>query len=164
VTAHPEGKHLVMATEATVRLGAYSKAITSLDPHAQVREQACEMMVSLAEEGWSDGEIARSIVRRYLDAADGYDPDTIILGCTHFPLLKDTIRDVADPNVVLVDSASTTADVVSAALESQAAKRASDAAGWLRLLATDGATRFARVGGQFLGRDLSYDDVELVDL
>jgi len=164
VTAHPEGKHLVMATEATVRLGAYSKAITSLDPHAQVREQACEMMVSLAEEGWSDGEIARSIVRRYLDAADGYDPDTIILGCTHFPLLKDTIRDVADPNVVLVDSASTTADVVSAALESQAAKRASEAAGWLRLLATDGATRFARVGGQFLGRDLSYDDVELVDL
>jgi len=164
VTAHPAGKHLVMATEATVRLGAYSKAIRSRDPRADVREQACEMLVSLAEEGWSDGEIARSIVRRYLDEANEHDPDTIILGCTHFPLLRDTISEVAGPGVILVDSASTTADVVSAALETDGAKRVSDATGTLRLLATDGATRFARVGGQFLGQDLSHGDVELVDL
>lgn len=164
VTAHPGGKHLVMATEATVRLGAYSKAIKSRDPQAEVREQACEMLVSLAEEGWSDGSIARAIVRRYLDEADGHDPDTIILGCTHFPLLKETIREVADPGVILVDSASTTANVVSAALESEKAMRVGGGAGTLRLLATDGATRFARVGGQFLGRNLSFQDVELVDL
>ena len=153
-----------MATEATVLLGAYNKAIKSRDPQADVREQACEMMVSLAEEGWSDGSIARAIVRRYLDEVEGYAPDTIILGCTHFPLLKGTIREVADPGVILVDSASTTADVVSAALKSDNAMRVGDAAGTLRLLATDGATRFARVGGQFLGRNLSYSDVELVDL
>jgi len=164
VAAHPAGKHLVMATEATVRLGAYSQAIKSRDPRAQVREHACEMLVSLAEEGWSDGNIARAIVRRYLDEADGHDPDTIILGCTHFPLLKETIREVADPGVILVDSASTTADVVSAALAADGVMRAGDTVGTLRLLATDGATRFARVGGQFLGRDLRYDDVELVDL
>ena len=65
--AHPGGRHLVLATEATVRLGAYSKAITALDPQAVVREHACEMLVSLAEEGWSDGDIARAIVQRYLD-------------------------------------------------------------------------------------------------
>jgi len=164
VTAHPGGRHLVMATEATVRLGAYSKAIKLLDPRAEVREQACEMLVSLAEEGWSDGSIARAIVRRYLDEAEGHDPDTIILGCTHFPLLKETIGDVADPGVILVDSASTTAGVVSAALEADNAMRVADTTGTLRLLATDGATRFARVGGQFLGRNLSYSDVELVDL
>lgn len=164
VAAHPGGRHLVLATEATVRLGAYGKAIVSRDPHAKVREQACEMLVSLAEEGWSDGDIARAIVRRYLDEADGHHPDTIILGCTHFPLLRDTIREVADPGVTLVDSASTTADVVRASLETGGATRDGRTPGTLRLLATDGVTRFVRVGGQFLGRDLSPGDVELVDL
>jgi glutamate racemase len=162
--AHPGGRHLVLATEATVRLGAYSRAITARDPEARVREHACEMLVSLAEEGWSDGDIARAIVRRYLDEADGHDPDTIILGCTHFPLLRDTIGEVADAGVVIVDSASTTADVVRATLAEDGTMRDSKQPGTLRLLATDGATRFARVGGQFLGHDLSYSDVELVDL
>jgi glutamate racemase len=151
VRARPGGRHLVLATEATVALGAYRKAIAARDPDANVREKACEMLVSLAEEGWSEGEIARV-------------PDTIILGCTHFPLLKDTIRDVAEDDVMLVDSASTTAAVVCQELENLGARRAIDEPGSLRLLATDGATRFARVGGQFLGQDLSFRDVELVDL
>ncbi len=164
VAARPGGKHLVLATEATVRLSAYRTAIEKRDNAAEVRELACEMLVSLAEEGWSDGEIARSIVRRYLDEANGMQPDTIILGCTHFPLLRDTIGDVADDGVALIDSASTTADVVCKALDSSDARRATHTPGTLRLLATDSATRFARVGGQFLGHDLSYEDVELVDL
>jgi glutamate racemase len=164
VEARPAGKHLVLATEATVGLGAYRIAIAERDPVAEVREQACEMLVSLAEEGWSNGEIARAIVRRYLDEATVAVPDTIILGCTHFPLLKDTIQDVADDDIVVVDSASTTARVVREVLERGALRRNSDSPGLLRLLATDGATRFARVGGQFLGRELSHRDVELVDL
>ena len=164
VEAKPAGKHLVLATEATVGLGAYRTAISERDPVAEVWEQACEMLVSLAEEGWSNGEIARAIVRRYLDEAKVAVPDTIILGCTHFPLLKDAIRDVADDDIVVVDSASTTARVVRQVLEGGALRRNSDLPGSLRLLATDGATRFARVGGQFLGRELSYRDVELVDL
>jgi len=164
VKARPGGRHLVLATEATVRLGAYGKAIAERDSAAEVREQACEMLVSLAEEGWSDGSIARAIVQRYLDEANGHDPDTIILGCTHFPLLKSTIKEVADESVTLVDSASTTAEVVRAALNANGMRRNSESPGTLRLLATDGATRFARVGGQFLGHDLRYSDVELVDL
>ena len=164
VTAKPGGKHLVLATEATVGLGAYRTAISERDPGAQIQEQACEMLVSLAEEGWSNGDIARAIVRRYLDEAAGGVPDTIILGCTHFPLLKDTIRDIAGDGIVVVDSASTTARVVREVLETAGMMRKSDSPGSLRLLATDGATRFARVGGQFLGRDLSHRDVELVDL
>ena len=162
--AHPGGRHLVLATEATVRLGAYSRAIAALDPQAVVREHACEMLVSLAEEGWSDGDIARAIVQRYLDEADGHNPDTIILGCTHFPLLKDTIQSVADAGVMIVDSASTAAEAVRDALIENDVMRDSDQPATLRLLATDGATRFARVGGQFLGHELSYKDVELVDL
>lgn len=164
VAAHTGGKHLVLATEATVGLGAYRQAVESLDPAAEVREKACEMLVALAEEGWSDGDIATAIVRRYLDEANGFAPDTIILGCTHFPLLRDTIAGVAGESVVLVDSASTTAAVVRATLEADDALRQADTPGTLRLLATDGATRFARVGGRFLGHSLTYKDVELVDL
>lgn len=164
VAAKPGGKHLVLATEATVGLRAYRTAIAERDPGAEVQEQACEMLVSLAEEGWSNGEIASAIVRRYLDEAAGGTPDTIILGCTHFPLLKGTIQSIAGDGIVVVDSASTTARVVREVLETGGMTRKSDSPGSLRLLATDGATRFARVGGQFLGRDLSHQDVELVDL
>jgi glutamate racemase len=164
VTASPGGRHLVLATEATVRLGAYRRAIQSRDSEARITEQACEMMVALAEEGWSDGDIARAIVRRYLDEAGNDAPDTIILGCTHFPLLKDTIRAVAHDGVTLVDSASTTADAVSRLLDEHRARRAGQVTGSLRLLATDGTMRFARVGGRFLGHDLLPSDIELVDL
>jgi glutamate racemase len=164
VAARPGGRHLVLATEATVRLGAYRQAIAARDAGAEVREQACEMLVALAEEGWSSGDIARSIVRRYLDAADGDSADTIILGCTHFPLLRDVISSVAAADIALVDSASTTAEVVRATLEERGLRRRGDTPGTLRLLATDSATRFARVGGQFLGRNLSYKDIEIVDL
>ena len=137
VAAKPAGKHLVLATEATVGLCAYRTAISERDPGAEIQEQACEMLVSLAEEGWSNGDIARAIVRRYLDEAAGGSPDTIILGCTHFPLLKDTIRDIAGDGIVVVDSASTTARVVREVLETGGMTRKSDSPGSLRLLATD---------------------------
>jgi glutamate racemase len=164
VAARPSGRHLVLATEATVRLGAYRKAISALDAGAAIREQACELLVALAEEGWSEGGIASAIVQRYLDEADGPQPDSIILGCTHFPLLRNTIREVAGENVALIDSAGTTAEVVRTTLEASGMRRGGRDAGRLRLLATDSPTRFARVGGQFLGHDLSFRDVELVDL
>jgi len=161
-----EGRHLVLATEATVRLGAYRRAISALDPGAHIKEQACEMLVSLAEEGWTAGPIAESIVQRYLDeaAADGFRADSIILGCTHFPLLRDTISAAAGPAVAVVDSANTTAAVVQQTLRSAGRLSANKDAGELMLLATDGISRFARVGGQFLGRALSAADVHLVDL
>ncbi len=166
VAAKPGGSHLVLATEATVRLGAYRKAIASKDSRANVREQACEMLVSLAEEGWTRGDIATAIVQRYLDEAREGDfrADTIILGCTHFPLLRDTITDLVDDSVAVVDSAVTTAAVVRETLRSIDNLRGTAEPGDLRLLATDGITRFARVGGQFLGEPLTADDVQLVDL
>jgi glutamate racemase len=166
VTARPGGAHLVLATEATVHLGAYRKAIEARDPAATVRERACELLVALAEEGWTSGDIANRIIERYLgDATDReFQADTIILGCTHFPLLKEAIRAVASDDVQLIDSASTTAVVVAEALESGGLRRTHAEPGALRFLATDGATRFARVGGQFLGQPLVYSDVEIVDL
>jgi len=166
VHARPGGSHLVLATEATVRLAAYSNAIESRDEQATVREQACEMLVSLAEEGWTDGDIATRIIRRYLDEANegGFEANSIILGCTHFPLLKEAIREVVGETVAIVDSASTTAHAVRETLQSGGQMRTARETGDQRFLATDGATRFARVGGQFLGHALTFRDVELVDL
>lgn len=166
VAARPGGRHLVLATEATVRLGAYRRAILEIDPLAQVDELACELLVSLAEEGWNDGVIAEAIVNRYLDQLDtaSRNPDSVILGCTHFPLLRETFTSVFDSAVSIVDSASTTAAAAHELLESLHIGNQQEVSGSLKLLATDGATRFARVGGQFLGEELAADDVTLVDL
>ncbi|MEM1174404.1 MAG: glutamate racemase [Pseudomonadota bacterium] len=159
-------RHLVLATEATVRLGAYRDAIQRLSADASVRELACEMLVALAEEGWTDDDISRQCLRRYLQPVfdAGYRPDTVILGCTHFPLLKQAVDDVVEPGTRVVDSASTTAATVKALLSSRDLAREDSGDGSLQLLATDGATRFARVGGQFLGYSLSTTDIEIVDL
>jgi glutamate racemase len=166
VAACPGGKHLVLATEATVQLGAYRQAIVARDPAARVGELACELLVSLAEEGWNTGAIAEAIVRRYLDEAGeaASELDTVILGCTHFPLLRQTFAEVLDGSVAIVDSASTTAVAARELLAELAILNEERRRGQLRLLATDGATRFARVGGQFLGQALTWKDVTLVDL
>jgi glutamate racemase len=168
VGACPAGRHLVLATEATVALHAYRDAIGALDAEASVQELACELLVALAEEGWTGGSIAESIVHQYLrpflSGTQSPPPDTIILGCTHFPILRDAIRAVAGDALSIVDSASTTAAAVEDLLGSCGLLREGRDRGILELLATDGAKRFARVGGAFLGSGLSADDVRLVDL
>ncbi len=160
------GAHLVLATEATVRLGAYSEAIKAQDASADVRELACELLVSLAEEGWTDGPIATGIVARYLQplVEASYQPDCVILGCTHFPLLREAIAGAVAGGTSIVDSASTTAEFARQVLADAGLANTSSAAGALRLLATDGATRFSRVGGRFLGERLATSDIEIVDL
>jgi glutamate racemase len=166
VSARPACRHLVLATEATVRLGAYGKAIRELDLAASVDELPCEMLVALAEEGWTGGAIAEAIIRRYLESClDGPGcPESIILGCTHFPLLREAIASVAGDGISIVDSAGTTAAVVAERLASEGLARSGTGNGRLELLATDGPRRFARVGGAFLGATLSPDDIEIVDL
>jgi len=163
----PGGRHLVLATEATVSLQAYAKAIRRLDGVASISELACEMLVALAEEGWQQGAVTEGIIRKYLDPFLAMDvasrPQSIILGCTHFPILRQAIRTVVGDTVSMVDSAGTTAAVVENFLRGNNVQKDSGS-GTLQLLATDGARRFARVGGSFLGADLVADDVELIDL
>ncbi|MGB5165162.1 MAG: glutamate racemase [Woeseiaceae bacterium] len=164
VAARPAGAHLVLATEATVGLGAYRRALQSLDAAASVSELACEMLVALAEEGWTDGEIAATIVQRYLTQIPdpAFRPDSVILGCTHFPLLREPIARAFAADVSIVDSASTTASHARDVLTKM--DLLGDSEPSLRLLATDGAARFARVGGRFLEQDLTAADIEIVDL
>ncbi len=161
-------RHLVLATEATTRQLAYTQAILELEPDAIVQEVACTMFVALAEEGWGEGEIALATAEKYLEVFrsghHGSRPDTAILGCTHFPLLRQTIAAALGEGIAIVDSAQTTAERVAEVLERDGLATASSSEGTLRLLATDGAERFARVGGNFLGHELGAADVEVVDL
>jgi glutamate racemase len=128
------------------------------------------LFVALAEEGLITGPIVEAIAHRYLDdifaIPETQQPDTLVLGCTHFPVLIDSLRKVVGDRVVIVDSALTAAVALEQELARTGLRRSGmpSKAAWLRLLATDGRERFARVGGIFLGEALSADDVELVDL
>lgn len=163
------GRIAVLATESTVRGGAYQAAITRLRPDAIVTARACPLFVALAEEGWTDGPIVEGVIHRYLDdvfvaGAAVAHPDTLLLGCTHFPVLVPALRKVLGPDVAIVDSAATTAASLADVLAGRGVLRHDQAAGRVMLLATDGPERFARVGAVFLGRPLAPADVEIVDL
>jgi glutamate racemase len=163
------GRIAVLATESTVRGGAYQAEIARRRPDAVVTARACPLFVALAEEGWTDGPIVEGVIHRYLDqvfeaGAATALPDTLVLGCTHFPVLAPALRKVLGPAVAIVDSAATTASVLVDVLEQHGLLRHDQAAGKITLLATDGPERFARVGAMFLGRPLAPADVEIVDL
>ncbi|MCA9715396.1 MAG: glutamate racemase [Myxococcales bacterium] len=160
------GHMLVVATEGTVRSGAYRRAIEARRPGAVVHSAPCSLFVALAEEGWVDGPIVEAVARRYLEPELLEDPalDCVVLGCTHFPVLRDAIARVVGPAVELVDSAVTTARVVADRLRSRGMSAPPANAAALSLMATDAPTRFARAGAVFLGAAISEDEVEVVDL
>jgi glutamate racemase len=164
------GRIAVIATESTVRGGAYQRAIARRLPSAVVSARACPLFVALAEEGWNDGPIVEAVAHRYLDelfgdASADARPDTLVLGCTHFPVVAPTLQAVLGPEVSIVDSAATTAAALAGVLSEGGLNRpATSSGGSLTLLATDGAARFARVGGMFLGRALDPARVEIVDI
>lgn len=159
------GRIGVLATESTVRGGAYQHAILNLRRNARVFARACPMLVTLAEDGWIDGDVPERIVSSYLGAFlhGGESIDTLLLGCTHFPILRDVLARVAGAGVTLVDSAETTAQHVATAIERTAGAALEPHAARL-LLATDDRHRFARVGRYFLGEALAAEDIELIDL
>ena len=111
VAATRSGAIAVLATEGTIRGGAYERAIARRNPQATVRGIACPLFVALAEEGLVDGPIVELIAERYLAGVRELDVDTVLLGCTHFPVLAAAIARVLGPQVRLVDSAATTASV-----------------------------------------------------
>jgi glutamate racemase len=164
------GSIAVIATEGTVRGGAYQQAILRIRPEARVNAEPAPLFVALAEEGLNEGSIANDIACHYLkpmfsSADTGTSaPDTLVLGCTHFPMLAGAIRRAVGSDVQIVDSAQTTAASVDARLRKAGLATAEVGAGTVRLLATDGRERFARVGSRFLKRSISADEVELVDL
>jgi glutamate racemase len=164
--ASRSGHIAVLATEGTVRGGAYQRAIARLNPSARVAAQACSLFVALAEEGWTDGAIAEAIAHRYVDELFRGDPriDTLLLGCTHFPVLAAALRAVVGASITIVDSAETTANAVEAELRDRRLLSAASHSPAPILQATDSPERFARVGSRFLGESFDPSQVELVDL
>ncbi len=169
--ASKTGHIAVIATESTVRGEAYPLAIRKIRPDAVVEQAACSLFVALAEEGWVEGELLEQILARYLQPLLAAHPesktvDCLVLGCTHFPVLKQAIAAVAGPNVSLVDSAETTAQVLKLRLDAvdlSAPERVSTME-QVQFLVTDGPERFARVASIFFGDKIGAHSVSLVDL
>ncbi len=157
------GRIAVLATEGTVKGGAYVDAILALRPDAHVTQIAAQIFVALAEEGWSEGEAVDAVTQRYLAHLDAR-VDTVVLGCTHFPLLAGAIARQVGASRRVVDSAATTARAAAAALAARNLATQSVRAGEMRLLAPDSPERFARVGARFLGSSIAERNVETIDL
>jgi glutamate racemase len=153
------GRIAVLSTEGTARTGSYPRAICRIRPDARVFSVACSLLVAVAEEGWHEGPIAESIVRKYVEplfADVDHAPDVIVLGCTHFPLLTNAIRAVVGNAVAIIDSG----DAIAKGLALPPAA----GVGSCSFQVTDGPERFAQVAARFLGRDVAAQDVELVEI
>lgn len=167
----------VLGTAGTIGSGAYTRAVASLSSRTEVIGQAAPLLVALAEDGWTDGEVPRLVVRRYLSAFFGPDPGVpgiprdarvgcVVLGCTHFPLFRELIerelRDLGGRGIPVVDSASETANDVMRFLGERGMAKESTERGDLSVLVTDMPKSFESVASRFLGETLG--SVEQVDL
>ena len=143
----------VIGTAATISSGAYEKEIKRLLPQAKVFTQTCPLFVPLAEEGWTNGSITLDIVRRYLKVFSKTKIDTLILGCTHYPLLKRVIQKIMASNIRLIDPAYYTAQearnvLISYGLEA----RGSRGGNKIQFYVSDEAEKFSSLGEKFLGQ------------
>ncbi len=164
--AVPNTKRIaVFATESTVRGGAYQRALLAHNSRLAVRARPCQLLVALAEEGWLNGDVPDAVLNGYLRSWLRWQPDVLLLGCTHFPVFRAQLQRLAGAQVTIVDSAETTATEVASALSPLPEIIQPEARAILTtrtLLATDDVARFRRVGQHFLGEALG--DVELVDI
>ena len=162
------GDVMVMATEATVASHAYAAACQRRGLHGI--EKACPLLVPLVEEGWIEHPVTEQVVRIYLDdmlaeaRAAGQQPDALVLGCTHYPLLRGVLERTVPQGVTVIDSAEATARRVASAMAGRASSRTTEEAEMphIRCFATDSVAKFERLGSRFLGRPVG--TVELIDL
>jgi glutamate racemase len=150
----------VIATEATIQSGAYAKALAAMGATGRVIERACPLFVSLAEEGWANSDVARIVARDYLSEFKKNTLGALVLGCTHYPILRDVISETVGPDIKLIDSGAATARDVESLLENSDLAH-EDALGLYQerqlcddldhFYVTDAAERFAKVAERFLG-------------
>ena len=146
----------VIATPSTVNSGKYAQTILRMDPGAFVAARACPLFVPLVEEGWLDHKVTEAVAREYLSSLREDDIDTLILGCTHYPLLKPVLQKVMGPGVTLVDSAAETAREVKRMLEAEGLLRTSRKPPRHEFLVSDEPEHFRVIAKRFLGHDLPH--------
>ncbi len=154
VAATRNGHIGVIGTRATIKSGAYERAIEALDPALRVTARPCPLFVPLIEEGWLEGGITDEIVRQYLEPLVGEGIDTLVLGCTHYPLLRPAIGRFLGEAVTLVDSAQNCATAVMGLLETAELGTASRALGTLAVALTDPPDAFLEVAKKALCLDI----------
>ncbi len=166
VRASTRGRVGVIATAATIASGAYGRAVAAESTRVEVFGQPAPLLVPLAEEGWTEGDVPRLAARRYVEPLVRARVDVVVLGCTHYPLLRGVldaaVRDLLGPDVAVVDSARAVADETRAFLLERGLMRTVPDGGGLELLVTDVPTTFEEVAARFLGGRLP--DVHQVDL
>ncbi|HOF41945.1 MAG TPA: glutamate racemase, partial [Candidatus Hydrogenedentes bacterium] len=156
------GRIGIIGTASTIASKAYEEAILGMAPEASVFSKSCPLFVPLAEEGWLHGAVPRQIAAAYLEELLPHHIDTLVLGCTHYPLLREVIQEAIGPDVTLVDSAQATSRAVAETLTGLGMKRDAASPPSHTFLVTDAPGAFARVGERFLGRATS--PVEWVDV
>lgn len=167
VAATRSGKIGVLATAGTIASGAYARAVSQVSTRAEVVGQPAPLLVPLAEEGWTEGEVPRLAVRRYVEPLARAGVDVVVLGCTHYPLLRkvieDEVRDLLGPEAAVVDSAHASSLDVRDFLTARSLTRDDGkTAGETKIFVTDMPRTFRDVAGRFLGGDVG--EVEQVDL
>lgn len=162
VAASRGGTIGVIGTAGTIASGAYERAIRALQPGARVIGQPCPLFVPLVEEGWFDHPATELAAREYLGPLAAAGVDTLVLGCTHYPLLKPLLQRVMDPSVRLIDSAEETARSLAEVLRAEGLEAPPGGTGVHRFAVSDDEARFRAVGGRFLGERVA--SAELVDL
>lgn len=162
VAASVSGRIGVIGTRGTIASRAYNRVIHRHRPETEVFEQECPLFVPLVEEGWTEGDVARLAAERYLAPLLDRSIDTLVLACTHYPLLKPLLAEIVGPGVRLIDSAESTA----AALENLLAERglaASGGDGGSRYFVTDAAARFDLLARRLLGEEVEHLEMVSVD-
>jgi glutamate racemase len=152
----------VIGTPATINSNAYARAIHLLDKEAKVFSQTCPLFVPLVEEGWFDHQATWLIAQEYLKPVIAEQVDTLVLGCTHYPLLKPLLQDIMGDSVTLVDSAEAMADITADLMTNQAMNNQNASLPEYRFYVSDLPYRFQTIGERFLGRTLGR--VELINL
>jgi glutamate racemase len=156
VMATKSGKIGVIGTEATIKSSAYTKAIKAIDESVEVFGLACPLFVPLVEEGWTEGHVAAMVAEKYLSALQNKGIDTIVLGCTHYPLLKKVIADVMGSAVRLIDSAIEISQEIRVILEDLGMRRDKKSHSFREYYVTDSPERFLKVGENFLGQRIEH--------
>lgn len=163
ISATLNQKIAVLATETTIASNAYQNLILNSLPNSEISARACSLLVALAEEGMVDNSIAREALKHYLSKIT--NEDTILLGCTHFPVFKSLLSSMLPPDVKIVDSALATADALYELLKTtNLLANSTDKIAETKYLVTDSIERFKKVGQIFLNKSLDNASVELVDI
>lgn len=151
----------VIGTQGTIKSGVYTEAIHSIAPDAEVFSKACPLFVPLAEEGWTTGDVPARIAETYISTLMKDDIDTLVLGCTHYPLLTETIQNAVGERVTLVDSAIATARAVEEVLSGMEQLASPEERPFHEYLVSDDPEKFRTIGEAFLGQAI--DSVEWID-